>query len=122
MVSNGFSDRLAGGQQWIFGPASKIFAKNLKTRENKARKVVSNGFSAQQTMSTLKCHGNFRPESYFINLRLLNSNGNYVELLGGIFTSFFIGGLFTPDLYKGGNFHGKLRSKSLFTKFEMFGM
>ena len=44
--------------------------------------MVSNGFSARQAMSTLKCHGNFRPEIYFINLRLLNSNVVYGQ--GGI--------------------------------------
>ena len=36
--------------------------------------MVSNGFSARQTMSTIKCHGNFRPQIYLINLRFLNSN------------------------------------------------
>ena len=70
MVSNGFSDRLA-----------KFLSKILKTRENEGWKVVSNGFSARQAMSTLKCHGkNFRPEIYFINLRLLNSNAHFTSL------------------------------------------
>ena len=31
-------------------------------------------FSARETMSNLKCHGNFRPEIYLINLRLLKRN------------------------------------------------
>ena len=53
----------------------KIFTKILKkTCENEWQKVVSNGFSARQTMSTLKCHRNFRPKIYLINFRLLNSN------------------------------------------------
>ena len=63
VVSNEFSDRLA-----TFLPKKK------KTRENEGRTMVSNDFSALQTMSTLKCHGNFRPEIDLINLRLLDSN------------------------------------------------
>ena len=68
-----------GGQQWIFGPASKIFIKNLKklVKRKGERGSVSIVFSAQQTMSTLKCHGNFRPEIYLINLRLLNSSAPF---------------------------------------------
>ena len=54
-----------GGQQWIFGPASKIFIKNLKTRENEERKMVSNGFSARQNDVNLKMSRKFQTRNLF---------------------------------------------------------
>ena len=55
--------------------------------------------------------GNYVPKIYLLNLKCSECNGNWVNL----FEDFH-------DFFDGRNFHGKLRSKNLFTRFEMFGM
>ena len=74
---NGFSDRLA---DFLF--------RFKQTLENEKQKVVCNCFLARKTRSTWKCHGNFKPEIYLINLRLLNSNeyDKILYVVGGRFS------------------------------------